>query len=152
MLLMPCNNCRRSGDCEYREEKRALLQGTGLTVAKFSCPILKDDYKAGRRVRVRLQCTEIDDYGDGETVEAAFIGTVMRWVGRRLLIHLDTGESEDEENSSRNPIVKVWPRLAEPLDEPDRQPCESCGLPAAAVIDAWYCGCQPNQSFAAEVA
>ncbi len=152
MLLMPCNQCRRAGDCELREGKRAILRGTGLTVAKFSCPILKDDYRPGRRVRVVLQCWEIDDYGDGDSIKATFLGTVMQWAGRKLLIHLDTGESEDKENSSDKPIVKVWPRYAEPLDEPDYLPCESCGLPSGAVIDDWHCGCQPNQSFADEVA
>ena len=150
MLLMPCNQCRRARDCEYREGKRAALQGTGLTVAKFACPILKDDYRPGRRVRVLLQCWE--HHEESECVEAAFIGTVMRWVGRKLLIHLDSGESEDEGISSNKPMVKVWPRWAEPLDKPDRKSCEVCGLPPKAVIADWHCGCQPNQSFANEAA
>ena len=146
MLLMPCNQCRRASDCAHRKQTREALRGIKLTVAKFSCPILKDDYRPGRRVRVLLLCEDYD-----HSSEAAFVGTVMRWVGRKLLVHLDTGESSDG-FESRKPIVKVWPRLAEPLDEPDRQPCESCGLPPGVVVDGWNCGCQPNQSFAAEVA
>ncbi len=146
MILIPCNQCRRHNDCGYREGKRAVLRGTGLTVARFSCPIMKDDYRSGRRVRVLLHCWEHDSE-DSDYVEAAFLGTVMRWSGRKLLVHLDTGESEDRENNSRKPIVKVWPRWAEPLEEPDYLPCESCGLPAGSIIDGWSCGCQPGQSF-----
>ena len=147
MLLMPCNQCRRASDCEYREGKRAALQGTGLTVAKFACPILKDDYRPGRRVRVMLLCESYED-----SVSVAFLGAVMRWVSRKLLIHLDTGESENGQDSSRKAIVKSWPRWAEPLDEPDYLPCENCGLPPGAVVKDWHCGCQPNQSFATEAA
>ena len=147
MLLMPCNQCRRIKDCGYREGKRAILRGTGLTVAKFSCPIMKDDYRPGRRVRVMLLCESYED-----SVNVAFLGTVMRWTGRKLLIHLDTGESENGEDSSRKPIIKSSPRWVEPLDEPDYLPCESCGLPSGAIIDDWNCGCQPNQSFADEAA
>jgi hypothetical protein len=142
MLLMPCNQCRRSADCESREQKRAILRGTNLTVARFTCPILKDDYRSGRRVRVLLLCESYED-----SVNAAFLGTVMQWVGRKLLIHLDTGESQDG-YEARKPIIKSWPHWVEPFDEPDRRPCEVCHLPPGAVIDGWHCGCQPGQFFA----
>jgi hypothetical protein len=141
MLLMPCNQCRHRKACDFRKAKRQLLKGSGLTVAKFSCSIMKNEYRIGRRVEVLLMCPMHDD-----SVEAAFLGTVMGWKARKVLVHLDTGESHDGYESNKR-IVTAWPKFVRALDEPDFDFCDSCKLPVGAVVDDWACGCQPGWKF-----
>ena len=142
-ILQPCNNCGRRKNCQVRDARRASLRGLGLTVAKFSCYILKADFAPGARVIARLLVADED-----RLIEREFLGTAMRWKGRKVLIHLDTGESTDGRYEATKRIVKIWPARAVPLPEPPRKTCKVCGLPSGAVIEDWSCGCQPNQSFA----
>ena len=135
--LMPCNNCGKRKRCDLRATKQKLLRGTGMTVAKFSCPILTEEYRKGRRVSVRLVCGH-EDY----STVATFVGTVMRWKGRRLMIHLDTGESANGYAANKR-IVTAWPEQVDPRDEADREMC-ICGLPKGATVDDWHCeSCYP---------
>lgn len=143
MILMPCNNCRRNIWCTLQVQKRMALRGQGLTVARFTCQLMRDDYRVGQRVSVMLKCYEYD-----EEAEASFLGTVMMWKGRKLLIHLDTGRSVDDEHESQKALVKVWPKWATPLAEPAKPTCDYCHLPTGAIVKDWICGCQPGWHFA----
>jgi len=133
--------------CELQQTKRQQIKGSGLTVARFACPIMRDDYRPGRRVHVKILLSDFDN-----TVERTFVGTVMRWkrgIGSRLLVCLDSQNSVENDGETNKAIVSAWPIFVIPLDEPDRPYCSVCNLPKGAVVEDWHCGCQPNQSFGA---
>jgi len=145
MILLPCNNCSRAPTCGLRQEKRQHLRGLGFTSVRFVCPILKEEFRPGRRVKTLLKVYENNGY-EADEIEAAFVGTVMAFKDRKLLVCLDSQENADG-YSANKPIVKIWPKYVQPIDEPDRRTCEVCSLPEGTAIKDWHCGCQPNQSF-----
>ncbi len=149
MILHPCHECRHNSSrldrlltknppCWIKESVLAKIRGAGLTVARFTCDMHRDEFQPGNRVKATIRNATVgreDGYGIPQQGVAVIPGTVMRWVGRKVLVWLD--ESEEAETARK--AVKVKPCNLEPTGETVGV-CQECGRPNTAASEGdWQC-------------
>lgn len=154
MTLIPCNNCRLKQTCKFRAEKRQLLRGSGLTLARFTCRIQRDDLPPGAIVDARLKyvfqgrfaATDEPDSPDIPLTEEGILrGIVMRWAGQKVLVYFapqDGGSLWSFTHGEQVQMAKLLPNCLTPTGE-RAVVCKHCGLPKSAAendeASRWTC-------------
>jgi hypothetical protein len=142
-VLKPCNHCRHRGNCETHAAKLKALRGTGITAAQFRCHTHTSEFYPGLVVEAKIAnaTTGHGPYGESTQWEATLSGTVMRWVGAKVLVCIDDGQ---EDGKTECAVVKLWPERLTPANVVVAV-CEACGLPVGRKLDKWGCEiCHPE--------
>lgn len=129
--MRPCYNCKLASEpCERRYAVKAQIKGAGITSVKFKCDQREPLFAVGQRVSVTWPVTD----GDGEYCECnleTWPATVVSERAPRFLICVDDVESDcgtpRADYLKAGPYAKVPRGRLEPLDEPGRNVCVTCG-------------------------
>lgn len=121
--LQPCNICNMAKGCALKAKTAASVKGLGLTMVRFKCPILVEQFRPGRRVRATITAgyTGQGPYGDeleDAIVSATVIGPAMK--PGRFVIWIDDDDQEDLNLKSPRGVCAISPTKMTFLDEPDR--------------------------------
>lgn len=131
----PCKNCAvDNSTCPRRAALVGAISGQHVTSINFVCRDRQSMFRTGQRVSLRWVHWELNDYGDSDSLDLVFHGTVLIEKGTKFIVRVDDGpavggevlkEAKDVFNSDRL-VIKIRPADMSALDEQDRSICTEC--------------------------